>query len=713
MSLVPVNHSPNWMVVLRDNPNGTLVLFNRASKELAIVNEVAGGNSANIGHFSNNDETRDIGQRLLEYPYNDHAAALIGEGSLVHGQPVCPSCNQLVYYRNRHNSNSSTGSNNSNQGSRSKENATNGSGADFGSLTMHNHTHSHLGSAGIVTRDTNYFKLLENISATNSRTSTPLHDSEPFHRFFEGDKSQAPGMSNANDPISGVNELPKYSSISSSAFSQGYFERFFRTKHQLGKGSRGVVFLVEHILDGYSLGFFALKKVAVGDDHKWLQKVLTEVHLLRLLNHPNLVSYNHMWLENSRLSKFAPEVPCAYILQEYCDGGTLEDYVLEARARDASPLPALDVLRLFRDIVRGVSHLHLHQIIHRDLKPSNCLLMTSKADATAGANNINGLRNSGGFNHLPRVLVSDFGEGQMEGLLRTGTGTTGTLEYCAPELLQLGPHTHQFCKRTDVFSLGMILYFLCFGGDLPYPSAGMDQSRSTGMVRTPSEEFDRLKDQVLNFPGFDSSLSQRLHHRSRHHAENATVFADLLSLMLAREQKTRPLTEEILDILDTLEARITSAAPPSDSPVLTQNSVFIEEHVDDGFAGSSLSLSTPFARRAIEPARKEPDISATDTNHTLLSQQRRSWLPSHYPLFLKQLHSTASGTLAKLVVVGVKLYVLRHHSTNVPTLVLNALYILVGVDITLHTSAVVRRRYLFASLLTHILIIYTFAGSIV
>lgn len=710
MSLVPVNNSPNWKVVLRDNPNGTLVLFNRASKELAIVNESADGNSTNTSYFSNDDGATDIGHRLLEYPHNYHLAGSTGEGSLVHGKPVCPSCNQLVYYRNQHSSNSSTGSNIPNHGSRSNENSSSSSGTEFGPLAMHSHTHSHLGSAGIVTRDTNYFKLLENnISAGNSQNSTPVYDSEPYSQFFESDKGQSPGMSSASEP--GVNELPKYSSISSSAFSQGYFERFFRTKHQLGKGSRGIVFLVEHVLDGYSLGFFALKKVAVGDDHKWLQKVLTEVHLLRLLNHPNLVSYNHMWLENSRLSNFAPEVPCAFILQEYCDGGTLEDYVLEARARDSSPLPPLDVLRLFRDIVRGVSHLHLHQIIHRDLKPSNCLLMTSKADATAGANNINGRRNSGVANHLPRVLVSDFGEGQMEGLLRTGTGTTGTLEYCAPELLQVGPNTHQFCKRTDVFSLGMILYFLCFGGDLPYPSASMDHTSNTG--RTPNEEFERLKDQVLNFPGFDPSASQRLRNNSGRHAENAAVFANLLSLILAREQKARPLTEEILDMLDTLETSLTGAAPPSGSPVLTQNSVYIEEHVDsDGLASSSLSLSTPFARRAIEPARKQPEDPATGNNRTL-SSQKRSWLLSRCLLILNQLHSSASGTLAKLVVVGAKLYTLRCHTTDVPTMVLNALYILIGVDITLHTSAIVRQRYLFTSLLAHILIIYFFAGSIV
>lgn len=710
MSLVPVNHSTNWIVVLRDTPNRTLVLFNRASKELAIVNESVDSSRVNNSNYFD-EETDNVGQRLLEYPYNGEIMAPIEESSLIPSQPVCPSCYQLVHHRPRRSSGNNNGENNINN--ENNWNSSNGNikastSNEIGPLEAHSHTHSHIGSAGLITRDTNYFKLLENnISTTTSRESTPQYDSGTHAHLFEDKNYQS---SRIDASIEGSNELPKYSSISSSAFSQGYFERFFRTKHQLGKGSRGVVFLVEHVLDGYSLGFFALKKVAVGDDHKWLQKVLTEVHLLRLLNHPNLVSYNHMWLENSRLSNFAPEVPCAYILQEYCDGGTLEDYVLEARTRNAPPLQALDILRLFRDVVRGVSHLHLHQIIHRDLKPSNCLLMTNKTDAAAGIN-INGRRNSGGPNNPPRVLVSDFGEGQMEGLLRTGTGTTGTLEYCAPELLQLGPRTHQFCKRTDVFSLGMILYFLCFGGDLPYSEAGVNQNSNANNARTPSEEFERLKNQVLNFPGFDPSTSSHSSNYRQQYAENAAIFADLLSLMLSRDQRKRPLTEEILEILDTLEASLGSGISPSSSPLLNRSSVIIEEDIDeDGLTGNSFRPGKIVARRAIEAPHIEPEASITITKHSKTPPRRLFSSLDRYRRLFQRLSPAVSTTSSKLIVVGTKLYILRHYSNSVPTLVINALYILIGVDITLSTSAKSHHRYLFISFLAHTLVVYAFSG---
>jgi hypothetical protein len=42
---------------------------------------------------------------------------------------------------------------------------------------------------------------------------------------------------------------------------------------ELGRGGKGVVLLVRHVLDGVSLGHFACKRVPVGDDHEWLEKV--------------------------------------------------------------------------------------------------------------------------------------------------------------------------------------------------------------------------------------------------------------------------------------------------------------------------------------------------------------------------------------------------------------------------------------------------------
>lgn len=52
--------------------------------------------------------------------------------------------------------------------------------------------------------------------------------------------------------------------ISSAAFSPGYFQRFFVAERELGRGGKGVVLLVKHVLDSVPLGHFACKRVPVG-----------------------------------------------------------------------------------------------------------------------------------------------------------------------------------------------------------------------------------------------------------------------------------------------------------------------------------------------------------------------------------------------------------------------------------------------------------------
>lgn len=65
---------------------------------------------------------------------------------------------------------------------------------------------------------------------------------------------------------------PQGHSIKKKAFSPNYFKTFFIEEKELGRGGKGVVLLVRHVLDGVNLGQFACKRVPVGDDHLWLEK---------------------------------------------------------------------------------------------------------------------------------------------------------------------------------------------------------------------------------------------------------------------------------------------------------------------------------------------------------------------------------------------------------------------------------------------------------
>jgi serine/threonine protein kinase len=413
----------------------------------------------------------------------------------------------------------------------------------------------HEAEAGYV--NPNYFRMLQEVSAvspapsaaaSSGGSSAPssvggdLGDEDDGDNGEDGDAASDASRA-AVELVSSAPASPHATQgISAAAFSPNYFKRFFVEEGVLGRGGRGVVLLVKHVLDGVSLGHFACKRVPVGDDHDWLEKVLVEVQLLQHLSHQNLVSYRHVWLEDVQFTKFGPSVPCAFILQQYCNGGDLHRYIsqppqpttteeLKGRMRRRSKgqleqpesmharrqLSFDEIYSFFRDIASGLRHLHANGFIHRDLKPSNCLLHSTGPET--------------------RVLVSDFGEAQRESAARRSTGTTGTVSYCAPEVLRPqyadGP-LGEFSAKSDVFSLGMILYFMCFAS-LPYSAADdLDEDR---------EDVDRLKDEISHWAGFDDQARAR--------PDLPDKLYKFLKRLLALDPAQRPTADEILHSIST------------------------------------------------------------------------------------------------------------------------------------------------------------------
>ncbi|KAF4761808.1 hypothetical protein N7455_000433 [Penicillium solitum] len=380
----------------------------------------------------------------------------------------------------------------------------------------------------------NYFRMLNN-SLPNSATSS--RPPSPSHRLVQPALPHGPTNNRPVQPASSPQSSPQ--GISSAAFSPDYFKRFFVEERVLGKGGKGVVLLVKHVLDSVSLGHYACKRVPVGDDHEWLEKVLGEVQLLQHLSHQNLVSYRHVWLENAKISTFGPSVPCAFILQQYCNAGDLHDYIcgsvqtsstaqqLKDRLRRKSkgePEPRTklggartlqldEIYSFFRDITSGLRYLHANGYIHRDLKPHNCLLHET----------------SDGI----RVLVSDFGEVQSQNSMRKSTGATGTLSYCAPEVLRQeytdGPFGN-FTFKSDIFSLGMILYFLCFAA-LPYANADI--------INEEKEDLDQLRAEITSWAGFDHARAIR--------SDLPEKLYKFLERLLSVDPGRRPSADEVLN----------------------------------------------------------------------------------------------------------------------------------------------------------------------
>lgn len=295
--------------------------------------------------------------------------------------------------------------------------------------------------------DTNYFRLLSNSSK---------------HRHSLLQLEGSPNVNHDNE----------FRYINQECLNQGYYNRFFIEKERLGKGFRGSIFLCQHVLDDIQLGEYAIKKVPIGDRRDWLIRMLKEVHILERLEHPNIIHYKHAWIENHQLTIFGPEIPVLFILMELANGGNLEQYVLRGgrlkheqplseiskrRLQNirVQPLSSIEIISFISAVVKGLRHLHTHHILHRDLKPSNLLLRYTDPDDPT---------------EIPLLSISDFGEcetlySKISEKRIERTGGTGTLEFMAPELIQVDSNKKFIGKHSyssDIWSLGMIIYFIMF-----------------------------------------------------------------------------------------------------------------------------------------------------------------------------------------------------------------------------------------------------------
>jgi hypothetical protein len=174
----------------------------------------------------------------------------------------------------------------------------------------------------------------------------------------------------------------------------------------LGMGSFGEVWEAK---SPYYPDTRAVKFFTSPDSKQWIKaEQQTLFHVQRNLpKHPNLVSFVDVSLSGK---------PFPYLVLEYANGGSLEEWIL----RHEQDRPVLDKRLLVEGVVRGLAQAHEQGITHRDLKPANILL-------------------SGDKDVLPKI--SDFGLGRVE-KTRTEASTqssnevvVGTTMYLPPEAL--------------------------------------------------------------------------------------------------------------------------------------------------------------------------------------------------------------------------------------------------------------------------------------
>ena len=198
----------------------------------------------------------------------------------------------------------------------------------------------------------------------------------------------------------------------------------FEVLDEIGRGAMGIVYKAK---DPMLERIVAIKTINMGMDRDgaemYEKRFYQEARAAGGLNHPNIVTVYDIG---------KTETEC-YMAMEYIEGAELRTLLLPAK-----PLPLARALSIAAQVAEGLAYAHERGVVHRDVKPANIMVPESGA-----------------------VKITDFGIARMRSSsVQTKTGMMmGSPKYMSPEQV-IGKRADH---RTDIFSLGVILYEMLTG----------------------------------------------------------------------------------------------------------------------------------------------------------------------------------------------------------------------------------------------------------
>ena len=360
----------------------------------------------------------------------------------------------------------------------------------------------------------------------------------------------------------------------------------YRLLKILGEGGMGTVYLAEQtepLRRQVALKLMRPSQV----DPRTVHRFEAERQALARMNHPNVAQVYEAG---------DTELGQPYIAMEYVPGPPITEYC------DQHRLTVHQRLDLFAAVCDGIQHAHQKGIIHRDIKPGN-ILVTEAAGESGRP--------------VPKVIDFGIAKGMEEPLTGAGPSLTGdrvlgTPVYLSPEAFEVSAQGADLDTRSDVYSLGVLLYELLVG-ELPYGSK--KESFLIAMRQIASEEPPAPS---ARFAGLEPAAQEARaqERRSPAPALGRTLRGDLDWIVLkaiAKQRSERYVSAAELagDLGRYRRSEPVKAGPPSR---LYHTAKFIRRHLPWVAAAVLLAVAllAGIAARTVEAARANREAARAE-----------------------------------------------------------------------------------------------------
>ena len=254
---------------------------------------------------------------------------------------------------------------------------------------------------------------------------------------------------------------------------QENFHEIYTCKKIIGKGGFASVYLCCNKKTNEKVAVKAFSKKQIRKEHNGIEILINEIKISRSLNHSNIMKFIELFETEGSI----------YMVLELLEGEELLTYT-----RNKGKLSIKVICKIVRSVLKSLVYLDEKGIIHRDLKPSNIILKSE--------NN----------KDCPSIKLIDFGLATHENVSNYIVPRCGTPGFIAPEILGfVSEAKYKQTSKSDVFSLGVLLYYLIVGS-LPFHADTVEEI----LLKNFACKVDFSNHEIIKIPRLKDLLMQML-----------------------------------------------------------------------------------------------------------------------------------------------------------------------------------------------------------